>query len=245
MSDKHYEQVARLLRQTGRDSQGQLKQGADAAAEQALILKALAVRKAQTKARTWDYVKSFFGKGEASNSIKEIAQFAHSIRGFDRSALMQFTTVQDIHDENTSGINPDSLNGAQNDTKSDNDGLFQRYTDSCVPTTAQIVRGEADPIYALGIHRETMNNPSEASSASQEQHRVLEQHGGAASYRAASQIWQETTAAMDNTTQLGSFRPEQRTLLERMLYNQQLNNCLLYTSPSPRDATLSRMPSSA
>ena len=25
----------------------------------------------------------------------------------------------------------------------------------------------------------------------------------------------------------------------------QLNDCLLYTSPSPRDATLSRMPSSA
>ena len=25
----------------------------------------------------------------------------------------------------------------------------------------------------------------------------------------------------------------------------ELNNCLLYTSPSPRDATLSRMPSSA
>ena len=27
--------------------------------------------------------------------------------------------------------------------------------------------------------------------------------------------------------------------------NQQLVTCLLYTSPSPRDATLSRMPSSA
>ena len=27
--------------------------------------------------------------------------------------------------------------------------------------------------------------------------------------------------------------------------NSYLNNCLLYTSPSPRDATLSRMPSSA
>ena len=26
---------------------------------------------------------------------------------------------------------------------------------------------------------------------------------------------------------------------------QRINNCLLYTSPSPRDATLSRMPSSA
>ena len=28
-------------------------------------------------------------------------------------------------------------------------------------------------------------------------------------------------------------------------YNPKLNACLLYTSPSPRDATLSRMPSSA
>ena len=27
--------------------------------------------------------------------------------------------------------------------------------------------------------------------------------------------------------------------------NGKINNCLLYTSPSPRDATLSRMPSSA
>ena len=34
---------------------------------------------------------------------------------------------------------------------------------------------------------------------------------------------------------------------EHVLYNkrQQYINCLLYTSPSPRDATLSRMPSSA
>ena len=30
-----------------------------------------------------------------------------------------------------------------------------------------------------------------------------------------------------------------------VLNNKPFNNCLLYTSPSPRDATLSRMPSSA
>ena len=29
------------------------------------------------------------------------------------------------------------------------------------------------------------------------------------------------------------------------IYVAEANNCLLYTSPSPRDATLSRMPSSA
>ena len=34
-------------------------------------------------------------------------------------------------------------------------------------------------------------------------------------------------------------------LLEAELTPEQRNACLLYTSPSPRDATLSRMPSSA
>ena len=34
-------------------------------------------------------------------------------------------------------------------------------------------------------------------------------------------------------------------LTESLKFKHQSNNCLLYTSPSPRDATLSRMPSSA
>ena len=36
-----------------------------------------------------------------------------------------------------------------------------------------------------------------------------------------------------------------RAELERLGLNDHLSACLLYTSPSPRDATLSRMPSSA
>ena len=32
---------------------------------------------------------------------------------------------------------------------------------------------------------------------------------------------------------------------DEILKNSMIKNCLLYTSPSPRDATLSRMPSSA
>ena len=42
---------------------------------------------------------------------------------------------------------------------------------------------------------------------------------------------------------LNSMSPEQRAQLEEL--SEQLLDCLLYTSPSPRDATLSRMPSSA
>ena len=36
-----------------------------------------------------------------------------------------------------------------------------------------------------------------------------------------------------------------RKLFDKLLIFADVNNCLLYTSPSPRDATLSRMPSSA
>ena len=38
-----------------------------------------------------------------------------------------------------------------------------------------------------------------------------------------------------------------RSFVEQELYphEDEVENCLLYTSPSPRDATLSRMPSSA
>ena len=49
----------------------------------------------------------------------------------------------------------------------------------------------------------------------------------------------------------GSVDDGKSTLIGRLLYDSksifedQLESCLLYTSPSPRDATLSRMPSSA
>ena len=35
------------------------------------------------------------------------------------------------------------------------------------------------------------------------------------------------------------------THLEHVILNEEFSNCLLYTSPSPRDGLLSRMPSSA
>ena len=36
-----------------------------------------------------------------------------------------------------------------------------------------------------------------------------------------------------------------QTQIYAKIVNEQLNDCLLYTSPSPRDRTRSRMPSSA
>ena len=42
-----------------------------------------------------------------------------------------------------------------------------------------------------------------------------------------------------------SEKDEEIKEIQTELESQLLKNCLLYTSPSPRDATLSRMPSSA
>ena len=36
-----------------------------------------------------------------------------------------------------------------------------------------------------------------------------------------------------------------RILEDKLMTSEEFHSCLLYTSPSPRDATLSRMPSSA
>ena len=40
-------------------------------------------------------------------------------------------------------------------------------------------------------------------------------------------------------------KPGQRGVIASASYEARAKGCLLYTSPSPRDATLSRMPSSA
>ena len=52
----------------------------------------------------------------------------------------------------------------------------------------------------------------------------------------------QASLAMDNADLVARLRLAEQNLTEE---NNYLKNCLLYTSPSPRDATLSRMPSSA
>ena len=42
------------------------------------------------------------------------------------------------------------------DQRADNDGLFQRYTQSCAPTTAQMTKAAADPIHARALPQERL-----------------------------------------------------------------------------------------
>ena len=66
---------------------------------------------------------------------------------------------------------------------------------------------------------------------------------------AAVQKAMEERGMLDHTIVHGVFvgpaRSGKNSLMERLLGRMPSSVCLLYTSPSPRDATLSRMPSSA
>ena len=57
-----------------------------------------------------------------------------------------------------------------------------------------------------------------------------------------------TLTAVDNYGGKSFFSGEGKTeqeSIDKALLNKQIGICLLYTSPSPRDCRLSRMPSSA
>jgi hypothetical protein len=62
-------------------------------------------------------------------------------------------------------------------------GLQQQWSCSCGPTTAEVIRAEMDPIYALTLHRKNKDLTSSGagnSDVANQQKEVLEEHGGKA-----------------------------------------------------------------
>lgn len=196
MNKEEYAQTETLLHQAGKAPDGTPGPEADAGAEQALILKAVAARRDSFKHDVTDAVDAVSG-GETANQAanREIAQFAKDIRGVKREDLIRSTSVIDIDDKNTSTTDPSNRKGG--DTLVDNDGLFQRWLSSCGPTTSQMVRGEADPIYALKLRQNHFEDNDPNSEYAQEQKRVLEANGGGAVSRLGDNARVEITDKLD------------------------------------------------
>lgn len=60
----------------------------------------------------------------------------------------------------------------------DQDGLFQRFTGSCRPTTLQMMQAEADPVAAFAIHDAGLTSESTLDPTATFQRVLLEQYGG-------------------------------------------------------------------
>ncbi|HMU38974.1 MAG TPA: hypothetical protein PKE31_08160 [Pseudomonadota bacterium] len=223
MSQSDYDKLSDALGNAGKDDKGKAVAGADAAAEQALVLKALAAR----KELLLDHEPGPDGLSKADLAMEELTGFAKDIRGEKRADLIRTTTALDIDDTNTNTTNPTTLDKPGEDTKTDNDGLFQRFTTTCGPTTAQMVAAEYDPIYARRLHDEGFNNADPTTATSRQQQETLENNGGNAVSRLGNKATTAANTGLNAAEASNSITHDERMAVERYLYYR--------SNPKPED----------
>ena len=224
MNGSNYAETIGLLRHAGQDADGNAVAGSDAGAEQALILESLGARRDRVDTNIFQDIWSRLGgETEGDRAMAEVRGFAEDIRGEQRDDLIRTTTLLDIDDVNTSTIDPDNI-AANNDTRANNDGLYQRFQNSCAPTTAQIVRGEADPIFARAVHDDGLNNADPHSVTGEQQRSTLQETGGDSSSRLGRQALASTTAMATTLEGEGGISATQRTAMDRLLAGQDLSD---------------------
>jgi len=102
----------------------------------------------------------------AGHPVPEVVKFADGIRGL--------SDLQLLHDY--------TLSGATSLEDNFQSGIAQQHPSSCVPTVAQALRGEADPIYAHQVRSQNPDvhqrlRPGANQAAAREQEDLLEQVG--------------------------------------------------------------------
>jgi hypothetical protein len=174
MPEDRYRQVTGLLDQAGRATPP--SRGADAQGERALILSAVAARS-----------EALRQPGAAGDTaLGQVRGFANDVRGLPRDELMRTTTARDIDSRrSTSGVDPEHLDRADGrDRVRDNDGLIQRWDDSCAPTSGEIAAADADPVRARQLHHDGISHASTTGLPGRDQRTGLEANGGVAVARA-------------------------------------------------------------
>lgn len=226
MDEDQYAETVDLLHQAGTDADGNAVAGADASTEQALLLKAVGARRERLDRGFWGGIAHAVGfETDSDRAMGDLRSFAGDIRGMERAELVRNTTLQDIDDVNTSDLNTvdnDSLN-AHNDTRVNNDGLFQRMNDSCAPTSSQMVRGEADPIYAMRLRQNNFQDPNIGGDIGDEQQGVMDRHGGDSRYRQGDEANTAYNTTANTLEAAGTITSDQRTALDKRLSGQPLD----------------------
>jgi hypothetical protein len=120
------------------------KSGPDRWTATALLLKGLGARGAQ--------------------GMPDIERLAKGLSGLSRAEQVQKTALTDVDEtRDDSKFDPLSFDDTPDDrprpvgfSEAKNDGLFQRYVQSCGPTSIEVLRGEWDPIYAFDVRQREM-----------------------------------------------------------------------------------------
>ena len=164
MPQSEYNRLQGALNNAGMQNGRQVR-GSDPQAERALILESVAARREQlSNPGVMDRLRNF--AGHPGRSMNDILNYAGDIRGMRRNELIDQSSLLDLR-----------VDGRNN-------ALQQRFTDSCVPTTSQMVRAESDPIYARQLHREAIHTlNSQNSPIANQQSQWLTREGGVADPR--------------------------------------------------------------
>jgi hypothetical protein len=159
-----------VMPKAGYDQISNAFHNAQSQTERALILKSVAAR------------QKAFESGAADTATQEIVNFADQILGGDSATLIKQTTFLD-------------LDGDEVD-----EGLKQRWNNTCVPTTAQIMRAESDPIWAMKYYNE-IDSTSNADDLGIQEATILEDAGSTPVERDPKNLGgagMQAAAALDN-----------------------------------------------
>jgi hypothetical protein len=155
----------------------------------------------------------------AETARAALKTFSQQLLALDPETMLERASVLDLApDKNTSHLNAQALWDKQGtvvsrsagDTAADNDGLIQRFTASCGPTTLQMMLAEADPILAFAINHSGRASPSTRGGAADFQRAMLEEYGGIAVGRAESYLASRVHNAFAQLVRSGAVTAKQR-----------------------------------
>ncbi|MBL8953051.1 MAG: hypothetical protein JNK82_19900 [Myxococcaceae bacterium] len=209
MPRDRYDAVSGLLSSAGRSHSA--APSADPSTERALILEAVAARSEELR-----------GRGTAGDrALDQVRGFANDVRGLSREELVRTTSAIDVDSRvSSSTTDPEHLGRTGTDAVGDNDGLVQRFRDSCSPTVAQMERAELDPVHARRLHRDGVSSGATTGDVAAEQRRTLEAHGGRAVSRESHDRAIDAVSRLLNAFDAAHASPEMRSRMVRYARGQ-------------------------
>lgn len=245
MPAEQYAQTTDLLARAGTGNP--VSPAADPQTEKSLVLKAVAARADRLGANLQDDAAVKNGSAsatEASRAMKEISDFGADIRGKGKGELIKTTSPLDLDPStNDSTLDPNQVRDPNADRQGDNDGLYQRYLQSCGPTVAQMARAEADPVYARALAKDP-------SLADKDQADLLTKAGAnGPRHRESRQMWDDTLAAgkrmgMSESTydRMGAYiQGKDQNWIDTALAKGTLDALRNNNNGHPTDAEISKM----
>jgi hypothetical protein len=130
-------------------------------------------------------------------ALEELEAFAARVRELDPQEILRRATVLDLDStQNASTWDPIKISDRRGvihprgdgDQRTDNDGLYQRFTASCGPTVIQLMLAQADPAYAFALHDAGLHRDLTGDVLGRFQRSVLERYEGVAVGQAHAQL---------------------------------------------------------